>query len=70
MRNDHSIAGPYKMLIIHNFIDGKTNPVVKVVVGFKEVSVFNTETSLISPTTTFITGFVLQSIKLCIISIF
>ena len=31
-----------KMLIIHKFIDGKTNPVVKVVVGLQDVSVFNT----------------------------
>ena len=30
------------MLIIHNFIDGKTYPVVKEEVGLKDVSVFNT----------------------------
>ena len=30
------------MLKIHNFIDGKTNPVVKVVVGLKDVSTFPT----------------------------
>ena len=28
--------------MIHNFIDGKTTSVVKVVVGLKDVSVFNT----------------------------
>ena len=31
-----------KMLIIHNFIDCKTNPVVKVVIGLQDVLVFNT----------------------------
>ena len=37
------------MLIIHNVFDGKTNPVVNVVVGLQDVSVFNTIVSHQSP---------------------
>ena len=48
MRKDHSIAGTTILqttledAVMHNFVDGKTNPVVKVVIGLQDVSVFNT----------------------------